>query len=56
MGAGYSIQINGAPDAQLGTAASLDVYECLGMSTTFRLSYGLDIANGDFLLLKDARL
>jgi phage protein D len=56
MGAGYSIQINGTPDSLLGTVASLEVYECMGMSATFRLSYGLDIASGDFPLLKDARL
>ena len=56
MGAGYSIQIDGAPDSQLGDAAELEVYERLGATTTFRLTYAVDISGGDFPLLKDSRL
>jgi Phage tail baseplate hub (GPD) len=56
MGAGYAIQIRGAPDPDLGTVASLEVHESIGEPTRFRLSYGLDIAAGDLPLLKDDRL
>jgi phage protein D len=56
MGAGYSIQFNGAPDPELGNVASVEVYECIGESTTFRLRYVPDIVEGDLPLLKDDRL
>ena len=56
MGAGYSIQFNNAPDTELGSAAELEVHECVGASTTYRLRYGIDIADGDLPLLKDSRL
>lgn len=56
MGAGYSILIDNAPDPELGTPASLEVHECIGSPATFRLTYGLDIVEGDLPLLADARL
>jgi hypothetical protein len=56
MGAGYSILFDNAPDPELGTVASLEVHECIGCPTTFRLTYAPDIVEGDLPLLKDARL
>lgn len=56
MAAGFSILINDAPDAELGSPAAVEVYECLGCPATFRLTYPLDIVEGDLPLLKDARL
>ena len=56
MGAGYSIQFDGAPDPELGAVTSLEVYECMGESATFRLRYVPGISEGDLPLLKDARL
>lgn len=56
MGAGYSIQFDGAPDPELGSVSLLEVHECIGESTTFRLHYVPGISEGDLPLLKEARL
>lgn len=56
MGAGYSILIDNAPDPELGAPASVEVHEGIGRSATFRLTYGVDIVEGDLPRLADARL
>jgi phage protein D len=56
MGAGYSILFDNAPDSELGSPSSIEVHECLGSPVRFRLTYGVDIVEGDLPLLADARL
>jgi phage protein D len=56
MATGFSIQFDGNSDEGLGSPASVEVYECIGSSTSFRLRYPLDIENGDLPLLKEGRL
>jgi phage protein D len=56
MAVGYSVLFDNAPDPQLGQPASVDVHECIGSPATFRLTYGLDIQEGDLPLLADPRL
>lgn len=53
MGLGISIRVNGAPDETTAGAASVEVTERLGQPTYYRLDYSLDIAEGDFPLLKE---
>ena len=56
MGAGFSILFDNAPDPGLGAPASVEVHECIGNPATFRLTYAVDISEGDLPLLADARL
>ncbi|MDX1384909.1 MAG: hypothetical protein R3190_14750, partial [Thermoanaerobaculia bacterium] len=56
MGLGIAIAVGGAPDAELATAARVEVEERLGQATTFTLHYPVDIADGDLPRLADARL
>ncbi len=56
MGLGVSIRVNGAPDETAASAALIEVTEQVGRPTTYRLEYSLDIASGDFPLLKESRL
>jgi hypothetical protein len=56
MGLGISIRVDGAPDDTAAPAALVEVTECVGQATTYRLEYGLDIADGDFPLLKEGKL
>lgn len=56
MASGFSILFDDKPDAIFGNAASVEVYECVGESTSFRLHYPLDISEGDMPLLKEPAL
>jgi Phage tail baseplate hub (GPD) len=56
MAAGFSILFDDAPDETLGNAASVEVHECIGEPTSFRLHYALDITEGDLPLLKESAL
>lgn len=51
-----TIRVAGSTDATAGSANSIQVVERIGQSTQFRIEYSLDIAEGDFPLLKDGRL
>src|SRR5437016_5041417 len=53
MAEGFSIQFNGSPNAKLGNPVAVEVYECVGESTSFRLNYVIDIQGGDLPLLKE---
>ena len=53
MNLGISIRVNGAPDETAAAASSLEVMERVGHPTNYRLEYNLDIADGDFPLLKE---
>jgi hypothetical protein len=56
MGLGIAIAVAGTPDAELAEAASVEVEERMGETTTFRLHYALDIQEDDLPLLVDGRL
>ena len=56
MGLGISIRVDGAPDETAAAAAFVEVTERVGQPTYYRLVYSLDIADGDFPLLKESRL
>jgi len=56
MGLGIAIRVDGAPDETAAAAASVEVVERIGQPTYYRLEYALDIADGDFPLLKESRL
>ncbi len=56
MGLGISIKVNGAPDETVADATSVEVSERVGQSTSYRIEYSLDTAEGDFPLLKEAKL
>lgn len=51
MPEGYSIHFLRGPDAELATPSEVEVYERMGASTTFRLTYPLDIVDQDLPLL-----
>ncbi len=56
MGLGISIRVDGAPDETAAAALSVDISECVGQPTYYRLNYGLDTEEKDFLLLKEGKL
>ena len=56
MGLGVAIRVNGAPNETAASAAFVEVSECVGEATHYRLEYSFDIADGDFPLLKDTVL
>jgi hypothetical protein len=56
MGLGIVIAASGVPDEELSDAYKIEVYERMGETTTFRIQYNIDIADGDFPTLIDARL
>ena len=56
MGIGAVVLLGETPDDELGGAASIEVYECMGQSTTYRIRYALDITDGDLPFLKDGRI
>jgi hypothetical protein len=56
MGLGVSIAVDGNVDAELSDAATVEVHERMGRTTTFRLTYPVDIDGGDLPLLTDERL
>jgi len=57
MALGVSITVNGASDKELAAAATLvEVYECMGRCTTYRVQFGVGIAEGDLPMLADSRI
>lgn len=56
MGLGISIRVNGVPDETAAAASFVEVTERVGQPTYYRLNYSLDIADGDFPLLKEGAL
>jgi hypothetical protein len=56
MGLGITISVNGSPEAQLAQASKVEVYERLGETTYFTLSYPIDVVDGDLPPLIDSRL
>jgi len=56
MGLGISIRVDGAPDETAAAAAFVEVIERVDQATTYRLKYRLDIADGDFPLVKESKL
>jgi phage protein D len=57
MGLGIAIAVGGTPDPELSDAVVVEVHECMGETTTYRIRYGIDISEeGDFAALTDARL
>ena len=55
MGLGAAILLDGAPELALAGAASIEVHERLGGTTTYRIRYPFDIEESDFPLLADVR-
>jgi phage protein D len=55
MGLGIAIAVGDAPDPELASAASVEVYQRSGRMTSYRIRYGLDVVKGDFPRLADAR-
>jgi phage protein D len=51
-----TIRVDGSTDTTVGAAAFIQVIERVGQSTQYRIEYSLDIADGDFPLLKDDKL
>lgn len=56
MAQGVAIRVNNAPDELAGSATSVEVTEQMGQPTYYRLDYALDTEEGDFPLLKEAKL
>ncbi len=56
MGLGAAIALDGTPDPELAAASRIEVDECLGRPTVYRLRYAADVAEGDLPLLTDGRL
>lgn len=56
MGLGLSIRVGESPDAELASASAVEVVERVGEPTRFTLRYPIDVADGDFPALVDARL
>jgi hypothetical protein len=56
MGLGIAIAVNNAPDPDLSAAASVEVDQCAGDTTRYRLRYDLGLDNGDFPLLTKGSL
>ena len=53
MAEGFSIQFNGSLNANLGNPVGVEVHECVGEPTSFRLNYVIDVQEGDLPLLKE---
>jgi hypothetical protein len=56
MTKGCDVMPNAVPDPSLAQPARVEVTEAVGAATTFSLFYDFHIENGDFALLKEARL
>ena len=56
MALGISIRLNGAPDDTVAAAAFVEVTERVGHPTYYRLDYSMDVADGDFPMLKESKL
>src|ERR1700733_6758801 len=56
MGLGLAIAVNNQPDSNLSTAVSVEVEQCAGETTRYRLRYDLSVVGGDFPLLTQASL
>jgi phage protein D len=56
MGLGIAIAVGGTPDPDLSDAVWVEVHERMGEPTTYRIRYDIDIVEGDFPTLADARL
>lgn len=51
------IQVNGQPDAELiASSALVEVCECIGEPTTYRIEFPLTSVDNDFPLLRDGRV
>jgi phage protein D len=55
MGLGLVVNVGGSPDQQLSDAVWVEVYERMGEMTKYRIRYDIDISQGDFPDLIDAR-
>ena len=56
MPSGVAIRLNGSPDETVAAAVSVEVTERVGQPTYYQLQYSLDMADGDFPLLKESKL
>ncbi len=56
MGLGIVIKVNGSPDSDLVQANKVEVYERMGETTYYSISYPEDIIDGDMPKLIDSRL
>ena len=56
MAQSVTIRVNGSTDATVAAATLVQVTERVGQSTQYRIEYSLDIAEGDFPLLKEGKL
>lgn len=52
----FTIAVDGKADEELPQASSVEVYERMGETATYRLRYDVDIREGDLPLLTDGRL
>jgi phage protein D len=55
MGLGIAIEVGGESDAELANATWVEVTERMGETTTYRIRYDFDVADGDFPQLTDSR-
>jgi phage protein D len=56
MGLGIAIAVGGTPAPDLSDAVWVEVHERMGETTTYRVRYDIDVSQGDFPMLSDARL
>jgi hypothetical protein len=56
MGLGINIVVGSSAADDLSDGDQVEVYECIGEPTTYRLRYGLSITDDDYPLLTDSRL
>lgn len=56
MALSIAISVNGAPDAGLADATSVEVQEKMGEITTYKIRYPLAIEKGELPILTDSRL
>jgi hypothetical protein len=56
MGLGIAIAVDDTPDAELAEATRVEVYERMGDTTVYTISFPVDISEGDITLLTDSRI
>jgi hypothetical protein len=56
VGLGIAIRVNDAPDEAAAAVSAVEIAESVGQPTYYRLEYGLDLAEGDFPILKEGKL
>lgn len=56
MGLAFAIAVDGKADEELAQASTVEVYERMGETSTYKIRYDVDIREGDLPLLSDSRV